>query len=46
MSFESAKLPSTQLKVMGKGKPEIIPKQFFIAHPPRQIGKVPFALQY
>ena len=44
MSFESAKLPSTQLKAMGK--PKIIPKQFFIAHPPRQGGKVPFALQY
>ena len=43
MSFESAKLTSTQLKALGK--PEIIPKQLFIAHPPRQGGKVPLALQ-
>ena len=43
MSFDSTKLPSTQLKAMGK--PPIVPKQFFIAHPAGQGAKVQFALK-
>ena len=43
MSFDSTKLPSTQLKAMGKS--HIVLKQFFIAHPAGQGAKVQFALQ-